>query len=79
MGKDNQKKQEELVRLITEQQLGIHLDEKQKKFLRLIKEQGVCIHMTEEARKDKEFQKLTGLLSDMHKSGAIPSFQVVEA
>ncbi len=78
MEKYDPKKQEEFVRLVPEQQLGIKMNRKQRKFLRLVKKQGVCVNITEESRSNKEFQKLVGLLSDMHKSGVIPSFQIVE-
>lgn len=79
MQKSNQEKLEEIVRTFAEHQSGVHLDETQKRFLGLVKERGVCIQMTEEGKKDAGFQELTSLLSDMHKNGIIPSFQVVEA
>lgn len=75
---DNQKKLEEIVRAFAENQSGVHLDESQKKFLSLVKEQGICVQVTKKGKKDKDFQELTNLLSDMHKNGIIPSFQIVE-
>ena len=78
MARQLSKKEEKFLNLVLEQQhFFIDLSEEQKEFLKLVK-RGVCVHMTKKARKSKKFQELANLLSDMHKKGLIPSFQIVE-
>ena len=68
--------QDEFLELAAEKLFGIHFSDEQKRFLDYIKH-GVVIELSEKDKENKEYMELVDELSNMHKQGRIPSFQVV--